>query len=100
MASANLRMTVVPDGPRSVTQTRHPMRATVRTIAAVVLPLVVLLPEIVEASGVSRYAWAGGLVAAAGVITRVLAVPRVNAWLARYAPLLAAAPKDEMRQRV
>lgn len=81
-------------GPQP-TQARHPWRATARTVLAAGLPLVPVLPELVDALGLEAYAWAGGIVAAAGVITRVLAVPGVNRWLARYAPALAAAPKRE-----
>lgn len=86
-------MVVVPEpSPRSVTQARHPWRATLRTIFAAALPLVPMLPVIVAASGIERYAWAGGIVAAMGVITRVMAVPGVNAWLSRWVPPLAASP--------
>lgn len=80
----------------TTTQARHPWRATLRTIVAAGLPLVVLLPAIVDASGVARFGWAAGLVAACGTFTRVLAVPGVNAWLAQYVPPLAAAPKSEL----
>jgi hypothetical protein len=76
------------------TQTRHPWRATARTILAAALPLIPLLPELVDVLGLRAYAWAGGIVTAAGIITRVLAVPGVNAWLARHAPALAAAPRQ------
>lgn len=80
---------VVPTGP---TQTRHPVRAMLRTILAVVVPLAALLPQIVDAAGLSRYGWAGGVVALAATITRILAMPGVNTWLAKYLPPLAAAP--------
>lgn len=88
------------ENPRSVTQARHPWRATLRTVAAVagaLLLLVPLVPEIVDQSGLSRYAWAGGVVAVAAAVTRVLAIPGVNAWLTRHVPPLAAAPKAEDR---
>lgn len=75
------------------TQARHPWRATARTALAAALPLAPLLPELVDVLGLRAYAWAGGVVATAGVITRVLAVPGVNAWLTRHVPALAASPR-------
>lgn len=85
----------MPDTTIQPTQARHPWRATIRTAFATALPLVPLLPELVDALGLQAYAWAGGIVAAAGVVTRVLAVPGVNAWLQRHLPALAAAPRGE-----
>jgi hypothetical protein len=80
---------VVPTGP---TQTRHPVRAMLRTVLAVALPLIAVLPQLVDASGAARYGWSAALLAAAATVTRVLAVPGVNGWLAKYLPPLAAAP--------
>ena len=75
------------------TQTVHPWRATARTILAALIGFLPLLPVLVDALGLGAYAWAGAAVAVAAAITRALAVPGVNAWLARYLPALAAAPK-------
>ncbi len=77
------------------TQARHPWRATARTVIAAALPLIPLLPELVDVLGLRAYAWAGGIVAAAGIITRLLAVPGVNGWLSRWVPALAAAPRRD-----
>ncbi len=77
------------------TQARHPWRATTRTVIAAALPLIPLLPELVDVLGLRAYAWAGGIVAAAGIITRLLAVPGVNGWLSRWVPALAAAPRRD-----
>jgi hypothetical protein len=77
------------------TQTQHPWRATVRTVLAAIVSLLPLLPVIVDALGLKAYAWAAGTVVVAGAITRMLAVPAVNTWLAQWVPALAAAPKAE-----
>ena len=66
-----------------------------RTIVAVGIPafisLALVLPQIIEALGLpltsDLYAWLVGVAAAvtaiAGAITRVMAIPTVNAWLVR-----------------
>lgn len=81
-------MTTIP------TQSAHPWRATARTVLAVVVALLPALPQLVDELGLSTYGWAAALVAGAGVVTRVLAIPRVNGLLARWLPPLSAAPKD------
>ncbi|QIS18524.1 hypothetical protein [Nocardia terpenica] len=75
------------------TQSAHPWRATARTVLAAVTGLLAMLPLIVDASGIpeSTPGLAGALAIAAG-ITRVLALPAVNAWLQTYLPWLAAEP--------
>ena len=64
-------------------------------MVAVVIPLLVFMPQIVTAAGVERYQWAAYLVSTSAAITRVLAIPGVNRLLAKYLPPLAAAPKAE-----
>lgn len=77
------------------TQTRHPWRATVRTIVAVAVAMAALLPLIVAASGVDETVPVVAVVlAVAGAITRVMALPQVDEFLARFVPWLAAAPED------
>lgn len=79
------------------TQTRHPWRATLRTVAAVVIALLPALPDIVDAMGLSAYAWAAGILAVAAGITRVLAIPAVNDVLSRWLPALSAAGREQPR---
>jgi len=80
--------------PSQVTQARHPWRATVRTLFAGVVSLAAIWGLIVEAAGVdSTGAVVGATLTVAGAITRVLAIPQVEAWLRRFFPWLAAAPK-------
>jgi len=78
------------------TQTRHPWRATVRTVVAVVVALAAMLPLLVEASGVDEtLAPVAGALAIAGAITRVMALPAVDAFLARFLPWLSTTGGDE-----
>jgi len=76
-----------------VTQSEHPWRATARTIFAAVVALLSLLPVIAATAGLSTEAAVVQLLAVTGAVTRVLALPGVNAWLERFVPWLAAAPK-------
>lgn len=80
--------------PSQVTQARHPWRATIRTVFAGVVSLAAIWGLIVQAAGIDS---AGTVVAAtlavAGAVTRILAIPGVEAWLRRFFPWLAAAPK-------
>lgn len=78
------------------TQTRHPWRATIRTAVAVVTALAAMLPFLVAASGVDEtLAPVAGVLAIAAAITKVMALPQVGEFLARFVPWLAAAPADE-----
>ncbi|KAB1111975.1 hypothetical protein [Micromonospora aurantiaca (nom. illeg.)] len=79
--------------PTQITQARHPWRAVLRTIVAYIPPVAIMLPEAAKAAGVERWAWVATILAVAGGITRVLAVPSVNAFFQQVFPPLAAAPK-------
>lgn len=83
--------------PATTTQTRHPWRAVLRTIVAYIPPVAIMLPEAAEAAGVERVAWVAAILAVAGAITRVLAVPSVNAFFQQVFPPLAAAPRPSSR---
>jgi len=74
------------------TQTQHPWRATARTVLAVVLALLPVLPQIIDEAGLAGYGWAAAVVAVAGFVTRVLAIPAVNELLSRLG--LSAAPRQ------
>lgn len=78
------------------TQARHPWRAVARTIFAVVVGLAAMAPlvyeEAAQQDAAAATGWAGTALAIAGAITRVLALPAVNAFLARFVPFLAAEP--------
>lgn len=79
------------------TQARHPWRATVRTIAAAVVALLPVLPEIAGQLGVATYPVVASILVVVGGVTRVLAMPSVNTWLHTYSPWLAADPKPAER---
>ena len=77
------------------TQIRYPSRATIRTAFQIVVALAAMFPLLVNASGLD--ATAGWLVLAAGIaagITRIMALPVVEAFLQRYVPWLAARPAE------
>lgn len=93
------------------TQVSSPRQATKRTVAAVVAALAVILPivnaalvivqeELSRADGLSIPAWfwvglnaAIALVAAvSGIVTRILAIPRVNEWIVASLPWLSPEP--------
>ena len=78
------------------TQVRNPRRATVRTVFAAVVSLAAITPFIVGALGVATTGggWAAVL-AVAGAITRVMALPGVNAWIESYVPWLAPEKTNE-----
>lgn len=84
--------------PSQVTQARHPWRATARTVVAVLVPLAAMAPVIYETATHDNPEAATGAaavtLAAAGAITRLLALPGVEEILRRYKATswLAAAP--------
>lgn len=91
-------LVVTPEGdPVPPTQVRRPWRATVRTVVQATLALATLLPFVV--TGV--YGNDGDIPAAvtqvlvvAGVLTRIMAMPQVEKFLADFLPFLAAVPKE------
>lgn len=80
--------------PVQPTQTKHPWRATARTVFAVVVALASLLPELVLTAGIPAERGVAQVLAVAAVITRMLAMPAVDQLLREHFPWLAAAPKE------
>ena len=81
-----------PDGP---TQVQYPWRAVVRTLLGVGLALVVAAPTLFEGlPSTALWGAVGVILGLSGVVTRVLAVPAVNAALTRYVPWLAPTPRE------
>lgn len=74
------------------TQTRHPWRATVRTVLAAGVALLSLLPTVAAVAHLDAVPAVAQVLAVAGAVTRVLALPGVDAWLRRWVPWLAASP--------
>lgn len=78
------------------TQVAHPWRATVRTVVQVTVALAALMPFIVEAVGLSTsLPIVAGVLAVAAAITRVAALPQVEAFLSRFVPWLATGVHTE-----
>lgn len=77
------------------TQTRHPWRATVRTVFAAGVALLSLLPVIAVTAHVEAVPAVTQVLGVTGAITRVLAIPGVDEWLRRFVPWLAAEPRKD-----
>lgn len=80
--------------PEPATQVAHPWRTVVRTIFQLVLGLAIALPSLVVGLDLPPSA---GLTAALGIaaaVTRVMAIPAVDALLRQWLPWLAADPGD------
>lgn len=82
--------------PAPTTQTRHPWRATARTVVAAGLGALSLLPTVAVAAGVDTVPLVAQAVAVSAAVTRVMALPGVDAWLRSYVPWLASAPRSEV----
>jgi len=74
------------------TQTRHPWRATARTVLAGAVALLSLLPTIAAVGHLDAAPGAAQILAVAAGVTRILAIPGVDTWLRQYVPWLAAQP--------
>jgi hypothetical protein len=72
------------------TQTQYPWRTTVRTVVQVVLALATLIPVLIATGGLSAVAGSAQVVAVCAAITRIMALPQVEAFLSVYVPWLAA----------
>lgn len=73
------------------TQTRHPWRATVRTVVQALVALAAMWGLLIEAAGLDPSApVVAASVAVMGAVARVMALPQVDGWLARFVPWLAA----------
>lgn len=82
----------MPTPTPTTTQIRHPWRATARTLFAASVGALSLLPTVAIAAGVDTVPLVAQAVGVASAVTRVLALPGVDAWLRTYAPFLASAP--------
>lgn len=93
------------------TQVANPGRATLRTVVAVIVGLIVALPtinsillvvqdELTKQTDFTIPAWVwlvinialGVIALITGLITRILAIPGVNEWIKAHVPGLAAIP--------
>ncbi len=85
----------VPRHAAEPTQVEYPWRTTVRTVFQALIGLAAAWGLVVEALGLSEQI---PIVAASltvtAAITRLMALPVVNDWLATYVPWLAATRKE------
>lgn len=78
-----------PDQP---TQVAYPGRAVLRTLVQMAVGLVLLVPFVVAELGLSTSVpWVAGALATTALVTKIMAVPQVNAWLERWVGPLGAA---------
>ncbi len=78
------------------TQSRHPWRATLRTIFQAGLAIATLAPTVAAVGGWDHLDAApavGQVLLVCGIITRIMAVPGVNDLLRKVLPFLATDPK-------
>lgn len=72
------------------TQSAHPWRATVRTLFAAIVAFAAMWGVIVAAAGLDAgIEWVGASLAITGGITRVMALPAVDAFIHAFLPWLA-----------
>jgi hypothetical protein len=72
------------------TQMAHPWRATVRTLFAAVVGFAAMWGVVVQAAGLDpSVEWVSASIAATGAVTRVMALPVVDAFIRQFVPWLA-----------
>lgn len=83
----------------TTTQGEHPWRAVIRTTLAIIGALAAMAPviyvAITQQSAEAATGAAAGVLAIAGAITRVLALPVVEQFLQRFLPWLAASARGD-----
>jgi len=78
------------------TQVRRPWRAVARTVFQALIGFAAMWAVIVGALDLNQtWQWVSASLAVTGGITRVMALPGVEAWLQRFFPFLAADPTKE-----
>ena len=94
-----------PTLPREApSQVRRPWRTTVRTVMVATVGLIPLLPDIARELDIATIPAVASVLAIIAAITRIVAIPEVDAWLDEWFPWLSADPltpdeKDEYRGR-
>lgn len=76
------------------TQVQYPWRSSARTAFQVLVAAAAMWGVVVEAAGVDQAnTYIAATVTAAAGVNRVMALPAVNDFIARFLPWLAAEPK-------
>lgn len=82
-----------PDAP---TQVKFPWRAATRTVFQLGVGAAAAMPQLVESSGLPDTAWGvGTALAVSAAVTRVMAIPGVDALIRRWVPWLSATGAGE-----
>ncbi|WP_024794453.1 hypothetical protein [Tomitella biformata] len=87
------------DTPARPTQVSRPWRTTARTAIQAALASLPLIPIAAQAFEIDAWPIVASITAGAASLTRLMADPRVDAWLTRYAPFLSASPDTPGRHR-
>lgn len=74
------------------TQVRYPWRASVRTAIAAGAAALIAFPDVARVLSIENLPGVALIMGISLALTRVLALPSVDAWLNRYAPWVAATP--------
>lgn len=74
-----------------------PWRRTIRTVFQALVGLAVMAPLLVAQTGLDpdQLPWLAGVLAVAAAITRIMAIPQVEAWLQQFLPWLASRSKRD-----
>ncbi|WP_280451534.1 hypothetical protein [Nocardia cyriacigeorgica] len=82
-----------PDAP---TQVKFPWRAAARTVFQLGIGAAAAMPQLVESSGLPDTAWGiGTALGVSAAVTRVMAIPGVDALIRRRVPWLSATGPGE-----
>lgn len=69
-----------------------------RTVISAAAGLLPLLPDIARASRIDTIPAVMAVLAVTAAITRIAAIPEVDAWLDKYLPWLSADPSDDSKE--
>jgi predicted fused transcriptional regulator/phosphomethylpyrimidine kinase len=75
------------------TQVKRPWRATVRSVFQAAIALATLIPYVMSNFDIATEGKVAQLLAVSAVVTRIMADSRVEAFLQKYVPWLAATVK-------
>jgi hypothetical protein len=80
----------------AATQTKHPWRATLRTVFAALVAFAGMWALVVNELGLNTdWQWVSISLAVTGGLTRLMALPTVEEFFKRFLPILSAEPKAE-----
>lgn len=83
----------MPELTNTPTQVKRPWRATFRSVFQAAVALATLIPYIVSNFDIATEGKVAQMLAVSAVVTRIMADPRVEAFLQKYVPWLAATVK-------